>query len=164
MGPKHPAAARFVSDGLFEGLTSFAELEQRISTLPEATKVRGDAFEVFAEAYLATQKLAQAEEIWPSAVLPEKLKRDLNLPPVEEGIDGIYLSKSGEYGAYQAKFRTGRPNLTWRELSTFFGVSDIKEAVSYRDGLTERMTPTQIAEAEKLAKAWKPNPKACSNS
>ena len=124
MGPKHPAAARFLNSGLFEGLTCFAELEQQISALPEATKVRGDAFEVFAEAYLATQKQFQAEDIWPSAVLPEELKRVLNLPPVEQGADGIYLSKDGEYGAYQAKFRTGRPNLTWRELSTFFGVSD----------------------------------------
>ena len=50
MRPKHPAAARFVRDGLFEGLTSFAELEQRISTVPETNKERGDAFEVFAEA------------------------------------------------------------------------------------------------------------------
>ncbi|MCZ6610088.1 MAG: DEAD/DEAH box helicase family protein, partial [Alphaproteobacteria bacterium] len=123
MEPKHPAVARFLNYGLFDGLTSFAELEQRISAL-ENTKLEGDAFEVFAEAYLATQKQSQAEEIWPSAVLPEKQKRELNLPPVEEGTDGIYLSKSGEYGAYQAKFRTGRPNLTWRELSTFFGVSD----------------------------------------
>lgn len=123
MRPKHPAAARFLESGLFERLASFEELEQRISAL-ENTKVQGDAFEVFAEAYLATQKQSQAEEIWPSAVLLEKIKQDLNLPPVEQGADGIYRSKSGEYGAYQVKFRTGRPNLTWRELATFFGVSD----------------------------------------
>src|ERR1035438_2522261 len=28
------------------------------------------------------------------------------------------------FAAYQVKFRTGRPALTWRELSTFIGLAD----------------------------------------
>jgi hypothetical protein len=43
--------AAFVHSQLFAGLTSFAPLETRIAALPEE-KARGDAFEVFAEAYL----------------------------------------------------------------------------------------------------------------
>jgi predicted helicase len=30
----------------------------------------------------------------------------------------------GQFNAYQVKFRTGRPALTWRELSTFIGLAD----------------------------------------
>jgi uncharacterized small protein (DUF1192 family) len=47
---KHFKAAAFVNSQLFAGLTSFAQLETRIAALPDE-KARGDAFEVFAEAY-----------------------------------------------------------------------------------------------------------------
>ena len=45
---RHPKARSFVQQKLFVGLSAFAELEQRISNLPDE-KSRGDAFEVFAE-------------------------------------------------------------------------------------------------------------------
>jgi len=31
-------------------------------------------------------------------------------------------------------------------------------AIKYRDNIAERITPVQIAEAQKLAREWKPNP------
>ncbi|MBC8554529.1 MAG: Helicase associated domain protein, partial [Candidatus Brocadiales bacterium] len=40
------------------------------------------------------------------------------------GVDGVYKTTSGTFNAYQAKFRTGRPSLTWREISTFMGLTD----------------------------------------
>ena len=52
-------ARHFSTSGLFGGLGSFAELEARITDLV-GNKERGDAFEVFAEAYLATQKINQS--------------------------------------------------------------------------------------------------------
>jgi hypothetical protein len=55
-GARHSRANHFSASGLFSGLTSFDELEQRIVDLPTPQE-RGDAFEVFAEAYLATQKV-----------------------------------------------------------------------------------------------------------
>jgi len=30
------------------------------------------------------------------------------------GVDGVYKTTSGTFNAYQAKFRTNRPSLTWR--------------------------------------------------
>ena len=51
--------------GLFDAIGTFGELENRISALP-TNQDRGDAFEVFAEAYLATQKIVAAEEVWPA--------------------------------------------------------------------------------------------------
>ena len=53
--PRHLKTQSFIHKKLFENITGFNELESRISALPTKQE-RGDAFEVFAEAYLATQK------------------------------------------------------------------------------------------------------------
>jgi len=58
--PKHSKATAFVKQGLFKNLQSFREFESRNVALP-TTKDRGDAFEVFAEAYLATKPIDQAQ-------------------------------------------------------------------------------------------------------
>ncbi len=56
MLPKHHKTSHFPNAGLFNDLSSFAELEERISELP-TTVEEGDAFEVFAKAYFFTQKI-----------------------------------------------------------------------------------------------------------
>lgn len=124
MKSRHPAAARCLNNGLFEDLTTFAEMEARISALP-TTKDIGDAFEVFAEAYLATQKIAQAQEVWPFDAIPLDQRKTLSLDTGRDmGVDGIYKTGDGELRAYQVKFRSRRPSLTWEELSTFMGLTD----------------------------------------
>ena len=85
---------------------------------------RGAAFEVFAEAYLATQKLVGAEEVWPADQVPIAVLQACSLPLQDLGADGVYKTWAGQYNAYQSKFRTGRPGLTWQELSTFMGLTD----------------------------------------
>ena len=40
------------------------------------------------------------------------------------GVDGVFVTTSDETTCYQAKFRSGRPPLTWSELATFFGLAD----------------------------------------
>jgi predicted helicase len=120
--PKHSRARYFLARGLFDRLESFADLEARISALPE--KERGDAFEVFAEAYLATQKIVEAEKVWPDDQVPISVLRECRLPLKDMGADGVYKTLSGQYSAYQSKFRTGRPALGWQELSTFMGLTD----------------------------------------
>jgi hypothetical protein len=67
--PRHRRTGFYVASGLFEGLDNFADLEARIAALP-TRQDRGDAFEVFAEAYLVTQKLVGAEEVWPADQIP----------------------------------------------------------------------------------------------
>lgn len=72
MSPRHPKTRSYFQRGLFDGLTSFRELEGRISGL--ATKgERGAAFEVFAEAYLATVAVEKAKYVWPGASVPHSL-------------------------------------------------------------------------------------------
>ena len=126
VSPKHPRASHFKKSGLFERLTTFTELESRIAELP-TTKEMGDAFEVFAEAYLSTQKQVQAVEVWPDKSIPTDVEQQLHLPSSDKGIDGVFREVTGDYSAYQVKFRTGRPSLSWKELSTFFGLSDLAD-------------------------------------
>ncbi|NQT37164.1 MAG: Helicase associated domain protein [Planctomycetes bacterium] len=119
--PQHGKTNRFI--GLFDGVTSFADLEDRISDLP-TPKERGDAFEVFAEAYLATTRSVQAQQVWPGDAIPIPVMQQLNLPTGDMGVDGVFRTTLGEYCAYQVKFRSRRPALTWTELSTFMGLTD----------------------------------------
>ncbi|GAA6173429.1 hypothetical protein NBRC116592_30990 [Colwellia sp. KU-HH00111] len=122
--PKHIKSTKYYSKGLFEGLNSFKELELRIQKISIA-KDKGDSFEVFAEAYIATEPTLQAEEVWSFENIPLKIKNLLNINTSnDKGIDGVYLNKLGQYSTYQVKFRSYRKSLTWDELSTFIGLSD----------------------------------------
>ena len=121
--PRHRRTAYFVGLALFDRLEGFTDLEARIAALP-TQQDRGDAFEVFAEAYLATQKLVGAEEVWPADQVPIAVLQTCRLPIKDMGADGVYKTWAGQYNAYQSKFRTGRPSLDWTELSTFMGLTD----------------------------------------
>lgn len=119
MKPRHPRCRRYLESGIYDSLSTFSELEQRIKDRPKPE--RGDAFEVFAEAYLATLKISQAKQIWPSKAYPSELITKFNLgrrPTV--GNDGLYETVTGEWHAYEAKFRS-KEHLTWTEISSFFG-------------------------------------------
>ncbi|WP_433988831.1 hypothetical protein SuNHUV7_26050 (plasmid) [Pseudoseohaeicola sp. NH-UV-7] len=120
---RHRRANHFSTLGLYSGLTSFSELEGRIERLATPQE-RGDAFEVFAEAYLATQKINQAADVWPDGAIPSDIVKALKLPPTDMGVDGVYRTLNDDYAAYQVKFRTGRKAQTWSELSTFVGLAD----------------------------------------
>ena len=120
---QHPKAASFVRQNLFAGVTTFAELETRVAALPDEQS-RGDAFEVFAEAYLATQRKHDAANVWPLTAVPSQILQTLGLATKDYGVDGVFKTLLGNFNAYQVKFRTNRPALTWRELSTFMGLAD----------------------------------------
>ena len=127
--PLHTKASQFVASGLFIDITCFEELEKRISSIADK-KEKGDAFEVFAEAYLATQRIHEIREVWPLDAVPLDLLRRLKLPIKDYGVDGITETILGGYQVYQVKFRSNRTPLTWEELSTFMGLSDSPEIQS----------------------------------
>ncbi len=112
-----------MESGFFTGIHSFAELEAKIAALPDEQQ-RGDAFEVFAEAYLTTQRVQQASSVWPDDSVPLWVLERLNLPIRDMGVDGVLERATAELVPYQVKFRTGRPSLTWTELSKFYGLAD----------------------------------------
>lgn len=124
MTPKHASTRHILNAGVFDDLNSFADLEAKISALP-GNKERGDAFEIFAEVYLATQKITLAQEVWPFEAIPMEQRQALSLDTGRDmGVDGTYLTIDGELRAYQVKFRSNRSSLTWDELSTFMGLTD----------------------------------------
>lgn len=122
MKPKHSKTKNFIDRELFKNIHNFNQLEDRISKLPEHE--RGDAFEVFAEAYFATQKISQATEVWPDKEIPISLRETLGLFKRDMGVDGIFHTRQDQYNAYQVKFRSQRTSLTWEDLSTFMGLTD----------------------------------------
>ena len=121
--PKHLRAAEFQRCDLFLDVRCFSELERRIEALPDE-QLRGDAFEVFAEAYLATQRVEMAKHVWPDKVIPPSLRKRLRLFVRDVGADGVIETVSGKHRAYQVKFRSRRTPLTWTETATFFGLTD----------------------------------------
>jgi superfamily II DNA or RNA helicase len=127
--PLHSKARQFAASGFFIGITSFEELEKRISSISE-NKQKGDAFEVFAEAYIATQRIHEIRQAWPLDTVPLDLLRRLKLPIKDYGVDGITETILGGHQVYQVKFRSNRTPLNWEELSTFMGLSDSPEIQS----------------------------------
>src|SRR5439155_6569970 len=101
----------------------FSELERRIEALTDE-KQKGDAFEVFAETYLATQRVEMAKHVWPDKLIPPSIRKRLRLSARDVGADGVIETAPGKHRAYQVKFRSGRAPLTWSETATFFGVTD----------------------------------------
>jgi len=57
--------------------------------------------------------------------MPAALRQRLRLPMTDMGVDGVFVTAADEAVCYQSKFRTGRPALTWTELSTFYGLADV---------------------------------------
>lgn len=125
MTSKHSRAPVLISQGVFDSVKTFRDFEQRVSALINSnTKDEGDAFEIFVEAYLATQPLLQCDETWLVGDIPIEIRESLNLPNNSTGIDGVYKTLSGEYVPYQVKFRTNRPPLGFTVVATFLGITE----------------------------------------
>jgi len=122
MSSKHPRLRSLPAD-LFRGITDFRELETRISSFPSEL-IRGDAFEVFVEAFLATTPVWQVADLWLVGQVPLDVRRTLNLPADAKGIDGVFSTRSGALVPYQVKFRIGRPQIGVAEVATFLGLTD----------------------------------------
>jgi superfamily II DNA or RNA helicase len=125
--PLHPKASHFYEIGLFDNLTSFNDLELKISSLPGEYKYKGDAFEVFVEAYLNTHpNHLGSTQVWPGCTVPVDIVDKLVLTSNDYGVDGIYKTALGEYHGYQVKFRSKRKSLSWSgdHLSNFIGQAD----------------------------------------
>jgi len=125
MASKHSQAPLFLSQGLFDSLQNFRDFEERVTgLLATSTKAQGDAFEIFVEAYLATQPAMQSEESWLVGDIPVEIRETLNLPSDSKGIDGVYRSLAGRYIPYQVKFRSKRPALGFNEVAPFLGITE----------------------------------------
>jgi superfamily II DNA or RNA helicase len=110
---------------LAENISSWAELETRISNLPSKAE-KGEIFEEFCKAFFLLDPVFQFEKVYLQNKIPPSFRQKLGYPLIQDiGIDGLAVTFDGKVVAYQAKFRSDRNNIpTLRELSTFFTVSD----------------------------------------
>ena len=144
MSAKHRRARYWIEKKIFDRLSSFAVLEQRINLIPEE-KDRGDVFEIFVEGFLATQRVHQYVVHWVVGDIPLRLREKYNLPSDAKGIDGVYKNRLGTYVAYQVKYRQ-KDSLTFTEVAPFLGVTE---------RFDERVIFTNARELAKDAKARK---------
>ena len=126
MKPKHSELASVLKTGIFnKPYTSFKDLEKKISELGKInTLAIGNAFEVFVEAYLCTQADKQVQEYFQVGHIPKQWRDRLNLSTGSAGIDGLYIDRSGDPVLFQAKFYTGRPQITYGIAKSFLGMSN----------------------------------------
>ena len=88
------------------------------------TKDKGDLFERLTQIYLQTHPTyrSKIKNVWwcNNGELPALVRKKLNLPEADEGIDLLCETYSGEYWSVQSKYQTNsnRP-LNHTKLSTF---------------------------------------------
>src|SRR3974390_384975 len=99
---------------------SWNEFWERTKALSKNDK--GSVFERLTQLYLQTapEYRTELQQVWLLRDVPADVRRRLNLPGSEEGIDLIARTRTGQYWAIQSKFRSQRDiPLTRRNLGTF---------------------------------------------
>ena len=131
--PLHKESKFFIKKGLFNKVYSFRALEKRIEKLKAKNikaenLLRGNAFEVFVEAFLNTSDSFEAVKVYPSlAQTPAIIRQKLGVGKKDKGIDGVFLTKDETIVPYQAKFKTGRGTVDYGQITKFLEQS--KKAV-----------------------------------
>jgi len=135
--------------GLFKDVKSFEEIEKQIEKHSDSNKDRGDAFEVFAEAYLTLGINLPYKAVYPENKLTAKHFNRLKITTSEtnvRGIDGALETQSDEFHTYQVKYRSSGDSLSWNDLTgsvvasqnadallIFTNVSDIDGDIAQRN-------------------------------
>ena len=114
-------------NALITSSKSWQDLSDYLSTDKALTdKVKGDIFERVTQAYLQTQPRYQSilKQVWLEQEIPEKIRKKINLPMGDYGIDLVAETKKGGYWSIQSKYRSDQSKaLTYKELSTFHTLS-----------------------------------------
>jgi predicted helicase len=108
-------------DRFIAGCSSWGDFWQRTKKL-QTDGEKGAVFERLTQLYLQTTPEYQTElgSVWTLREVPPAVRRRLDLPPRDEGIDLIACTRHGHYWAIQSKFRSQRDKpLNRRELGTF---------------------------------------------
>jgi superfamily II DNA or RNA helicase len=109
------------SDRFIASCRTWNEFWERTKELPSKTD-KGRLFERLTQLYLQTtpEYRTELQHVWLLREIPSRIRKRLNLPNPDEGIDLIAQTRRHEYWAIQAKFRTPQDKgLTRRALSTF---------------------------------------------
>jgi len=107
-------------DRFIVSCASWDDFYERTKALPADSK--GAVFERLTQLYLQTtpEYCTELQHVWLLREVPADIRKRLNLPGPDEGIDLIACTRRGEYWAIQSKFRSQRDKpLNRRELGTF---------------------------------------------
>ncbi len=146
---KHRYLNQIKRAGLFRNVYSFSEIVKQIEEHSDSNKDRGDAFEVFAEAYLTLGINLPYKAVYPENKLTAKHFKRLKITSSDtnvRGIDGALETQSDEFHTYQVKYRSSGDRLAWNDLTgsvvasqnadallIFTNVSDIDGDIAQRD-------------------------------
>ena len=114
-------------DTLIADCTSWNDFRD-LASHQKNTKDMGDLFERLTQIYLQTHPTyrSKIKTVWwcNNDELPEEVRKNLNLPETDEGIDLLCETYEGEYWSVQSKYQTNsdRP-LNYKKLSTFLSLS-----------------------------------------
>lgn len=103
---------------------NWQDFKSQLQSLSE--KQKGDCFESFTKYYLQLhpEYVTLLKNVWQLQEVPHPIKKELNLPGPDEGIDLIAETKDGRFWAIQCKYRDDEnTSLSRRELSTFTDLS-----------------------------------------
>ena len=106
-------------DSFIASCSSWEVFYQRLKE--QSRNEQGRVFERFVQLYLETQPAYRLllSNVWLGRDVPVDVRKAINLPSRDEGIDLIARTKRGKYWAIQAKFYDENETLTRRRLSTF---------------------------------------------
>ena len=110
---------------LLSSSSSWHELNKKLEELTKSgqAKFAGDVFENVCKYFLQTapQYQTKLKNVWLLKEVKEELRRKLNLPSTDEGIDLIAETFDGKYWAIQSKYRSdSKDTLTIKgDLATF---------------------------------------------
>ena len=136
---------------------SWKQLNEVLSSLTTSKKSKeaGDIFEHVCKYYLETapQYQSKLKKVWLLKEVKSDLKRKLNLPDTDEGIDLIAETFDKEYWAIQCKYRSN-PNETLTvkgDLSTFNNL-----AFTYCKNITHAIVCATVNKPPKKIKLFIP--------
>ena len=107
-------------DRLIGSCSSWSDFWLTVASLSE--KQKGDVFERLVQLYLLTKPKYKTElaHVWLRPEVPPDIRKKLNLPPTDEGIDLVVQTRDEKFWALQAKFKSDPEKApTYKELSTF---------------------------------------------
>lgn len=113
----------FIRDTLAR-VESWNQFEKHAASLDNTQK--GKLFEHLVKHFLELDPKYQSklEKVWLFADVPHDVRQAIGLPPIDQGIDLIAVTRDGEYWAIQAKYRTDTLSvLSWPEVATFAGLA-----------------------------------------
>ena len=118
----HLATATHHTDRFITSCTSWDDFYKRTKALPKRSD-KGAVFERLTQLFLQTtpEYRTELQHVWLLREVPADIRKRLNLPGPDEGIDLIARTRRGEYWAIQTKFRreAGLSAFLWCRVSLF---------------------------------------------